>query len=184
MNDILNMRIDVEKGGGEILFTNLIQYRILHNLLWQTHAHAHAHTHKHTRAHARKHARPAHLHARTHARIHAHTYTRIHAHARTDAPNASALARTHACMHAHTHTNIHTPTLPCLVYSCQCLATPPREAGRRGKKKTLRPHTDAASSLSESGSGARTHHTHSGMCPDPHSAIHVDNYDDEILQHS
>ena len=33
MNDIPNMRIDVEKGGGEILLANLIQYKILHNLL-------------------------------------------------------------------------------------------------------------------------------------------------------
>ena len=33
MNDIPNMRIDVGKGGNEILLANLIQDRILHNLL-------------------------------------------------------------------------------------------------------------------------------------------------------
>ena len=33
MNDIPNMRIDVEKSGGEILLANIIQYSILHNLL-------------------------------------------------------------------------------------------------------------------------------------------------------
>ena len=57
MNDIPNMRIDVEKGGGEILLTNLIQYRILHSLLWQTHAHTHERIHAHARTDARMHAR-------------------------------------------------------------------------------------------------------------------------------
>ena len=85
MNDTPNMRIDVEKGGGEILLANFIQYRILHNLLWQTHAHtpARIHAHTHTRTHARTDIQ--HAHARTHTRMHTHTHT-------------------------HTHTNIHTHT--------------------------------------------------------------------------
>ena len=72
MNDILNVRIDVEKGGGEILLANLNQYRILHNLLWQK-----ARTHTRTRAHAytRTPARTPHTDACTHAHTHTHTHT-------------------------------------------------------------------------------------------------------------
>ena len=96
MNDILNMRIDVKRGGGEILLANLIQYRILHNLLWQK-----ARTPTRTRAHmhtrARPHGRPTRTRARTHACMH---------------------ARTHIHTHTHTHTNIHTHT--CAAFT-QCV---------------------------------------------------------------
>ena len=121
MNDIPNMRIDVEKGGGEILFTNLIQYRILHNLLWQTHAHTHTHTHAYTRARtlARTPRTLARTHTRTHTRTHVHTHTRARTHGRPKRTRA----RTHACMHARTHTHTHKHTLylvPCTCPSHNC----------------------------------------------------------------
>ena len=86
MNDILNMRIDVEKGGGEILLANLIQYRILHNLLWQK-ARTHTRTRVHMHTRARPHRRPTRTrtHACMHARTHTHTHTHTHKHKQTHA---------------------------------------------------------------------------------------------------
>ena len=112
-----NMRIDVEKGGGEILFTNLIQYRILHNLLWQTHAHTHTHTHAHTHTRARTHTRTPHTHTRKHACMHARTHT-----------------------HIHTHTNIHTHTHACAAFT-QCVHHTMLITQRTHLHTAIPPHT-------------------------------------------